>query len=188
MIHVVDFEKTAFSTSFRGVLAPSGPQISAESGSATHCLAPGKPGWPPTSNWPLFSRPTPHAPRLTLHAPPAGLGQAQTLPRRLLPDTDNRIGKDRTGPIWRSGPSIFSMSPKQTTPAEKSIRFSPLAAASAQPLNILSRAQTLNASASRRACRIAISRNARSFTDFPEFAQAVRYGVPGTHVPGTQCS
>src|SRR5271157_1912057 len=84
MIHVVDFEKTAFSTPFRGVLPPSGPQISAESGSATHCLAPGKPGWPPTSNWPLFSRPTPHAPRLTLHAPPAGLGQTQTLPRWLL--------------------------------------------------------------------------------------------------------
>jgi hypothetical protein len=73
MIHVVDFEKTAFSTSFRGVLAPSGPQISAESGRATHCLAPGKPGWPPTSNWPLFSRPTPHA-------PPAGSGRARTLP------------------------------------------------------------------------------------------------------------
>src|SRR5271157_3471606 len=33
MVHVVDFEKTAFSTPFRGVLAPSGPQISAESGS-----------------------------------------------------------------------------------------------------------------------------------------------------------
>ena len=32
MIHVVDFEKTAFSTPFRGVLAPSGLQIIAESG------------------------------------------------------------------------------------------------------------------------------------------------------------
>ena len=35
-----------------------------------------------------------------------------------------------------------------------------------------------------RACRMAISRNARSLLalpDFPEFAQAVRYGVPGTH-------
>jgi len=32
MIHVVDFEKTAFSTLFRGVLPPSGPQIIAESG------------------------------------------------------------------------------------------------------------------------------------------------------------
>jgi len=65
MIHVVDFEKTALSTSFRGVLAPSGPQISAESGRATRSLAPGKPGWPPMTTWPLFSRPTPHAPHPT---------------------------------------------------------------------------------------------------------------------------
>jgi len=28
--HVVDFDKTAFSTSFRGVLPPSGQQIKAE--------------------------------------------------------------------------------------------------------------------------------------------------------------
>jgi hypothetical protein len=48
-------------------------------------------------------------------------------------------------------------------------------------LNILSRPETLNASGSRRACRMAISRNASSFPDFPEFAQAVRYGVPETH-------
>jgi hypothetical protein len=65
MIHVVDFEKTAFSTPFRGVLAPSGPQISAESGRATRSLAPGKSDWPPMSTWPLFSRPTPHASRPT---------------------------------------------------------------------------------------------------------------------------
>jgi hypothetical protein len=45
-------------------------------------------------------------------------------------------------------PSTFSMSPNQATLAEKSIRFSPLAAA--QPLNILSRPETLNASGSRR--------------------------------------
>jgi len=38
-------------------------------------------------------------------------------------------------------------------------------------LNILSRPETLNASGSRRACRMAISRNASSFPDFPEFAQ-----------------
>jgi len=70
------------------------------------------------------------------------------------------------------------MAPNRATPAEKSIRFSPPAAA--QPLNILSRPETLNASGSRRACRMAISRNACSLPDFPEFAQAVRYGVPGT--------
>src|SRR5208337_3742035 len=40
------------------------------------------------STWPLFSRPTPHASRLTPHARPAGSGHAQTLPRWLLPSTD----------------------------------------------------------------------------------------------------
>ena len=76
------------------------------------------------------------------------------------------------------------MSPNQATPAEKSIRFSPLAAA--QPLSILSPPETLNASGSRRACRMAISRNASSLPDFPEFAQAVRYGFPGTPGPSAQ--
>jgi hypothetical protein len=43
--------------------------------------------------------------------------------------------------------------------------------------------EALNASGSKRACRMAIRRNACSLLalpDFPEFAQAVRYGVPGT--------
>ena len=78
-------------------------------------------------------------------------------------------------------PSIFSMSPNQAILSDKSIRFSPLAAA--QPLTILSWPGALNASGSRRACRMAIRRNAYSLLalpDFPEFAQAVRYGVPGT--------
>ncbi len=35
--------------------------IRKEAEGATHFLAPGKRGWPPTSAWPLFSRPTPHA-------------------------------------------------------------------------------------------------------------------------------
>ncbi len=58
------------------------------------------------------------------------------------------LAKTERGPISMSGPSIFSMSPNQAIPAEKLIRFSPLAAA--QPLNILSRPETLNASGSRR--------------------------------------
>jgi hypothetical protein len=51
------------------------------------------------------------------------------------------------------------------------------------PLTILSWPEALKASRSRRACRMAIRRNARSLLalpDFPEFAQAVRYGDPGT--------
>jgi len=65
MIHVVDFEKTTFSTPFRGVLAPSGPQISAESGRATQSLATGKRGWSPPSpgHCSPAPRPTPHTPR-----------------------------------------------------------------------------------------------------------------------------
>jgi len=82
------------------------------------------------------------------------------------------LAKTERGPISMSDPSTLSMSPNQATLAEKSIRCSSLTAA--QPLNILSRPATINASGSRRACRMAISRNARSLPDFPEFAQAVR--------------
>ncbi len=113
MIHVVDFEKTAFSTLSRGVLPPFGPQISAEGGWATQSLAPGKPGcgWPPRSTWPLFSHPTPHA-------RPAGSGRARP-PRWLLPATDRRIDKDRTGPDLDDWPLFVSMSPKQAIRADK---------------------------------------------------------------------
>jgi hypothetical protein len=50
------------------------------------------------------SRSTAHLPRPTLHAPrltlvgPVGSGRAQALPPWLPPFTNNRIGKDRTGP------------------------------------------------------------------------------------------
>ena len=77
--------------------------------------------------------------------------------------------------------SLFYYAPNQAIPAEKSIRCSLLAAVG--PLTILSWPEALNASGSRRACRMAIRRNACSLLalpDFPEFAQAVRYGVPGT--------
>ncbi len=43
-------------------------------------------------------------------------------------------------------------------------------------------AKALNVSGFRRACPMAISRNACSLLDFPEFAQAVGYGVHGTRV------
>ena len=62
-----------------------------------------------------------------------------------------RLAKTERGPSSMSDPSTLSMSPNQATLAEKSVRFSSLAAA--QPLNILSRPETLNASGSRRACR-----------------------------------
>ena len=131
-----------------------------------------------TIPWPLFSRLTPYASRSTLHARPAGLGHAQTFSRWRLHATDRRIGKDRTGPDLDERPLYLSMSPKQAIPAEKINPFLPtrcrptvdhsLAAEDAQR-------QWLQA-----ACRIAISRNACSLPDFPEFAQAVKYGVPRT--------
>src|SRR5271157_4722505 len=77
---------------------------------------------------------------------------------------------------WRSVRSLIF--------TDKIICSSPLAAA--QPLNILPRPETLNASGSRRACRMAVRRNACSLLtlpDSPEFAPAVRYGVPGSPAP-----
>ncbi len=73
----------------------------------THFLA------PPTSAW----RPCPPghwspAPRPTTSGP-AGSDRAQTLPRWLLPSTDSRIGKDRTGPDLDDRPPLFSMSPNR---------------------------------------------------------------------------
>ena len=67
---------------------------------------------------------------------PAGSGRARTLPRWLLPVTDCRIAKVRTGPDLDERSFYFSMSPNQAIPADKSIRSSSLAAA--QPLIILS--------------------------------------------------
>ena len=61
MTHVVDFEKAAFSTSFRGVLPPSGPQIIAESGMG-YPLVGTRETWVVSSvPRPLFSRLTPFA-------------------------------------------------------------------------------------------------------------------------------
>ena len=67
------------------------------------------------------------------------------------------------------------MSPNQAIFTDKIICSSPLAAA--HPLTVLSWPKALNPSFFRRACRLAISRNACSLLDFLEFAQAVRYGV-----------
>src|SRR5208337_4428218 len=83
---------------------------------------------------------------------------------------------------------LSSMSPNRAIAPEKTIRLSSLAAA--QPWIILSRPEALNASGSRPACRMAISRNADSLiapSDFPEFAPAVGHGVHGTlyHLQGT---
>ena len=49
----------------------------------------------------------------------------KTLPRWLLPLTECRIPKDRTGPDLDERPLYLSMSPNQAIVAEKSIRFFP---------------------------------------------------------------
>src|SRR5271157_5905439 len=89
--------------------------------------------------------------------------------------------KTERDPISTSGPSIFSISPNQAIVSDNSIRFSSPAAA--QRLAIRSWPEVLNARGSRRAGRMPIRRNGCSLLalpDFPEFAQAVRHGVPGT--------
>jgi len=86
---------------------------------------------------------SPHAPRSTLHAPRAVVRQDQRgqVVRRLspagycLPPTAE-LPKTERDPISTSDPSIFSMSPNQAIPTEKSMDSSPLAAA--HPLRVLS--------------------------------------------------
>jgi len=62
------------------------------------------------------------------------------------------------------------MSPNRAILTEKPIRLSSLAAA--QPWIILSRLEPLNASGSRRACRMAISRNPHALIALPDFSDS----------------
>ncbi len=134
-------------------------------------------------HWPLTtgrcSRATGHYSRATRHYLPRPSPAGYCLP----PTAELRkIEWARSG---RADPLSY-YAPKQAIPAENPIRSPPLAAA--RPLIILSWPEALNASGSKRACRMAISRNACSLValpDFPELAQAVRYGVTGT--PPSSC-
>ena len=67
MSHVADSPKTAFSTPFRGVLPPSGQQISAESGMGYPLLGTRETWVVPTV--PLATVFPSHAPRSTLPTP-----------------------------------------------------------------------------------------------------------------------
>src|SRR5208337_1377629 len=108
MTHVVDFEKTAFSTSFRGVLPPSGPQIIAESGMGYPLLGTPERWVVSTVPWPLFSRLRPHASRSTT---PDQRGQVVRRPSPAgYSDTNRRIAKNRTGPDLDGRPLYLSMS------------------------------------------------------------------------------
>ena len=180
MSHVADSRKNRpsdpISGPFQGVLPPSGPRIMGAE-EATHFLAQRKRGWPLST---LFLDTT-ALPPLATTPPSAGTNGDRP---RADPPADycmQPIAKAERGPIATSGPSLLVCHRTRRFLQTKSIRFSPLAAA--QPLTILSGPETLNASGSGRACRMARSRNASSLLalpDFPEFAPAVRQGVPGT--------
>jgi len=68
------------------------------------------------------------------------------------------LAKTERGLISTSGPSILSMSPNRAIPADEPTYSAPHAAA--QPLAIPSWQEALNASGSRRACRMALRRDA----------------------------
>ena len=100
---------------------------------------------------PLLTRHSPLATRHSSHLP-LGTSVATTVLLRpspvgyCMPPTAG-FRKDRTGPDLDERPHYFIMSPIQAISSDKSIRFSPLAAA--RPLTIRSWPEGLNASASR---------------------------------------
>src|SRR5271157_3034220 len=89
---------------------------------------------------PLFSRPTPRAPRPTLGG--------------ILPATNGRFVKEQTAPNLDERPHYLSMSPNQAICSNKSIYFSPLAA---RALTIRSWPEALDARDLSRACMMASS-------------------------------
>jgi hypothetical protein len=74
------------------------------------------------------------------------------------PGTSAAVVKDRTGPDLDERSVQFQYITETGNFSDKSIRLSPLAAA--RPLTIRSWPKALNARGSRRACQMAISRNA----------------------------
>ncbi len=105
-------------------------------------------------HWPLFFCSTPHSGtsgvRSCADHPPPGYCLTPT----------SELTKTERDPILTSGPSIFSMSPNQAIAADKINLFLPTRRR--QPLTTPSWPEALKASGSKRACRIARSRNARA--------------------------
>ena len=144
---------------------------------ATHFRASGKRGWSPPSPWPLFSR-------LTLDAPRSAPDQRD----QIVADPPPLATACHRQPNWQepTGPDLDER-PRhsvchRTDTSIGQIRLFPSVVA-VHPFTAPSWSEALNASGSRRAGRMAIGRSARSLLalpDFPEFAQAVRYGVFGT--------
>ena len=161
--------------SFRQITPPRFSAIIAESGmgypllgTRETCLAP---------NVHLATDLPPHAPRLTPHdARTSGVRSCADPPPQATACHRPPNFQKPNGPDLDERPHYFSMSPNQVIHTDKIICSSPLAAA--HPLTVPSwpRRSTPVCSGVP-ACRMAISRNACSLLDFPEFAQAVRYGV-----------
>ena len=106
-------------------------------------------------HWPLFFRPTP-AP-----APPAGSGRAQRFPAGYcLTPTAEFIGKDRTESNLDERSLYFIMSPNRAIHCGKIKPFLPTRRRTTVD-HSLSRPEGLNASGSRRACRMAMSPSAQ---------------------------
>ena len=112
-----------------------------------------------TGHYSPAPRPTLHAPRASMRRYQRGQVVRRPSPHWLLPDTDRRFVKDRTGPNLDERSLYIQYVTEPGDSFGKSIRFSPLAAA--RPLTIRSWPEALNASGSRGACRMAISRNGR---------------------------
>ena len=100
MIHVVDFEKTAFSTPFRGVLPPSGPQIIAESGMGYPLLGTRETWLAPNVH--LATVLPPHAPRRNQR----GQVVRRPFPAGYCLTPTAELAKTERGPISTSGAPI----------------------------------------------------------------------------------
>jgi len=161
-------QKPPFRPFFGAFYPPFGQQISAESGRATQSLAPGKPGWPPTSTWPLFSRPTPYQRGQVVRRPS---------PTGYLPDTANRIGKDRTGPDLDERSVHIQYVTEPGNLFGQINLFSPLTAA--RPLTIRSWPEALNAGGFSSACMMASNWDACPcvFPGWPRLLVAVSFSV-----------
>ena len=170
MSHVADSPINRHFEPISGRFAPIRPQIIAASGMGYPLLGTRETWVVPTVflTTVLLSRaprPTPDQRDQVVRGPsPAG--------ECLTPTAELR--KTERGPISTSEPSISLCA----EPGDSCGQIHPfLPTRHRSPVDRSLVAKALNPSLFRHACQKAISRNACSLLDFPEFAQAVRYGV-----------
>ena len=133
----------------------------------------------PLDYWPLSSRS--HAPRPTPHAPrrhplgPAGSGRAKLSPAGYCLPPTAQLPKTERARSRRAALLLFQYVTEPGDFYGQNNLFLFTRRHSSLDRSLVAKA--LNPSLFRRACRMAISRNSCSLLDFPEFAQAVKYGV-----------